>query len=80
MRALWYTVLIQAMKERVIALPFCRELSVGARQQRQATKYTPEPYTESLCRRLYRVRPLKRVGFIRTLRGISREVYANMRW
>ena len=35
------------MTERVIALPFCRELSVGARQQRQATKYTPEPYTES---------------------------------
>ena len=51
------------MTARVIALPFCRELSVGARQQRQATKYTPEPYTESLCRRLYRVRPLKRVGF-----------------
>lgn len=32
MRALWYTALIQAMKERVVALPFCRELSVGARQ------------------------------------------------
>ena len=35
------------MKERVGALVFCRELSVGARQKKQATKYIPEPYTES---------------------------------